>query len=553
MVGRYPQPTESISMNRFLLLAVTVAFGVLSSCQRAGGDASTRTIQTAPDRDTPFRFCVVDSAAGSAEHIEETLPDFVILAGADSATIAGIRRGLSDLATGVPIFAAPDTFTWGNSFFVCGNALPRSGSREAEHRFLITSAGPENNAGDIVFSSGGDGLSVKRSDTSAYVQLGRTALLVEVQGPEVRAGAVESAEPDRLPLTLSEGKVSYRRTCVYCRRLLETRQYLKSIEYYKRFMARTPERILHDDALYQIAHIYDHYLFEYPAALEHYRELVREYPQSPLSRSARFRMDYIQAHDDHDYEVLAVFERARLDQPNREPGSDIDTVEAILEKYPRNSLRDQMLMWLGTAHAPENGEKALSFFEQAASSQDSTIRYKASLAIGDLHYRAKRYRTARKIYGSLLEGFPSHRADLAAKIARSGRNMRREVIRWVAIVAIVACVALAGLLPPRGLGRPPLGPLSLVAVGYSAAAAIPLALYYDHLSRQVGYAAWVVVSMVGVAYLLMEFGRKIRRRIAASVPRICVAVVFGLVLTLCVLYILEYRAHFLFLFERMFS
>jgi tetratricopeptide (TPR) repeat protein len=515
--------------------------------------------KTAPGPDVPFRFCLIGETNISVNRITELYPDFILLAERDSVKLKKLKLRLQSVNSRIPVYRDQLSFEWGNCGFIS-----LFGTREfaATDMAMETILGitdhldslrihKNENQHLVLFVTGADSVHVMKREEAAYVFLSRQSLLVEVQGPEIRAGLIGAPDGDRLPLLLKQTAYSFKKTCVYCRSLLENRQYRKSIEGYKRFISENRETSLHDDALYQIAYIYDHYLFDYKNALKWYRKLVNSYPQSRSVRPAQFRLEYIGRHSDYDFVPLQIFERSRLSSGRDSIAESIQKVEQLLNDYPNTTLRDEILMWLGHVYEKPFPQKAISFLDRLAkSTKNDTMHFRSSLKRADIYYQNKKYGTAEARYRALLKEHPHKRPTLSVKIKRSLRNQWRERIYWAALASVICLALLSGMLRPSGYRFFRYKMILLAGGLYAVAVCVPFFLYYEFLLPLLPFCLFLFPSMLAIAYFIIQTTAKLG--VLSPGLRTLTCCCYSLYLTICCLYLLLYHFHFLFIFERLF-
>ena len=515
--------------------------------------------RTAPLSTSSFRFCIINTDKVSNTMIEQLFPDFLIICHADSGYENRSLDKLEEIHTRIPFYTTRDPFMWGNLFFDAYGSADSIVDLPAGNRTLFTMCDSisgdslliEKTTNRIIAFFGGDSISVVSDSFVTQFYMANHSMLFEVQGDEISAGVIGS-EPDKpLPFHLKKGILSYTKTCVLCRRLLENKQYTKSIAYYKRFIDENPEQKLHDDALFHIATIYDRYLFDYPNAITAYSQLLDRYPQSSFSTTAGFRLNFIQQHSDCDYIPLKIFEKAKLQFDKTDKSSSVEKVEGILEKYSTCSLRDDILLWLGNILDATEKERAVSYLTLLSEKTgDPDKEYKASLKIGDIYYQYKKYHDAGQVYATLLKKYPAKSATLQIKINRTIRNQKRKILLWGSVIFLIISLCIVCALPEKGMKMPPLKQALLVACVYFITFLIPFLLYYNYLITLKTFAASLCISMILVLYFSWLLAVKLGNM---SIPLAIKSGINGIVtlmITFCVLYIHLYFFHFLFIFER---
>ena len=172
-------------------------------------------------------------------------------------------------------------------------------------------------------------------------------LVIDVDGEGVTATVRRHGQSEFDILTINETPEAVKRSCVYCRKLLDTQRYQESIDWYRKFITEFGARYMVDDAQFEIANIYDQYLFDYPAALKEYRKLVTEYPNSCKVRQVSQRIEYLTAYADYDFNPLRIFEKAKSQTYQRDKKKAVAEIETIPAKYPGAKIEPQVLFWLG--------------------------------------------------------------------------------------------------------------------------------------------------------------------------------------------------------------
>ncbi|MCU0608437.1 MAG: fibronectin type III domain-containing protein [Chitinispirillaceae bacterium] len=513
------------------------------------------SFRTAPLSGSPFRFCLINTDK-RLDKAGRFFPDFIVFVNQKIALELQAASEAQDLHARMPFFGGADSFAWGDLQFSSGEKTPPvSASKERTFVSIAAADAPSQPANDslrrliIVPGTGGAG-----GDSVSVIDFGNTTVLFcagrsmvfETQGTDIRAGVMGSEDADALPYQLKKTTLSFTKTCVVCRRLLEKKQYKSSIDFYRRFIGENREQKLVDDALFQIANIYDRYLFDYPGAVAAYVRLISECPESGFSATARFRLDYIQKYRDYDFEPLKLFEQARMAEAPAERREAVLRIESLLARYKTFALRDEILLWLGNILADREPKRAVSYLSLLQSeTQNPDYFSKASMKIGDINYDKRHYREALRHYQALAKKNNAVTAALDAKITRSIRNQNRQIIAFCCISILFSLVILALLLKPAGFVLPKVGACIWITAGSLAAAIIPVAIWYDDLITVIPFALTLSLSLPALFFLSWQFARKIRILI--------LHIALALIAALCLLYILAYQFHYLFLFERLFS
>ncbi|MBF0430599.1 MAG: tetratricopeptide repeat protein [Fibrobacteria bacterium] len=521
---------------------------------RRGKESASFQFKTAPAPGTPFRFCILTGSSTNADSILALFPDFVIALARDEKP----GNGLEKLKSSLPVFHFPFSFEWGSGGFVSLTAESKLPVALSQHE-LIFAFQTSSDSLTVVPDSGqyilqiiphGDELLTETYEDGARVSLSETSLLVEVQGGEIRAGIMGQNDVQELPLLLRQTSLTFKKTCVYCRSLMEAKQYQKSIRGYEQFLKENKEQALQDDALYQIAYIYDHYLFDYKSALEVYGRLLKDFPQSRSAKPARFRLNYILQHADNDFIPLKIFEKARLTSGNDNRPDNIREVEELLEVYPTMTLRGEILMWLGHVFEKSDYQKAVSYLERLASSDnDRELAYKAALKLGDMMYQQKDYVLAEERYRKILKNYPGKQSALTVKIERSMRGRIREFLYMGAVFSLISGFLFVFLLPPVGLRLSGYKVLVSSGILYAIAILVPFVLYYEHLIPLIPLSTALFPSLIAVVYIISLIAKGFSGR--PVILRVLISVTASLLLSWSMLYLLLYHFHYLFVFERL--
>ncbi|OGJ89800.1 MAG: hypothetical protein A2268_07405 [Candidatus Raymondbacteria bacterium RifOxyA12_full_50_37] len=509
------------------------------------GPDHTYRFRTAPGATSSFRFALIETYEKT---LQQAYPDFVIITSADSHVCREIIKKYADLHTGTAFYYGTFAFTWGNSTFSSDTII----DSKSENRFLLAATqlpeSADSNTALIVLDKKAP-LGIDTTDQAITVHTAGTALLFEVQGPEIIASLINTASNNPAELTVRRGSLDYKKSCVYCRRLLEDRKYHESIRWYRRFMENDTATSRIDDALYQVAYIYDHYLFDYPNAVSSYQELVDRFPESSKVRTARFRISYISTHADHGFEPLKVFERARLSRFQINSEESAREVEELLSKYPGTSLEKDILFWLGNVYAPAHSEKALSCFLRLAKDSNAETAWRGGMAAADLYYRDSRYTEARQQYILLRSYAGQDRAALEIKISRCIRNARREVVRIVFLIFTLAVMLASLCIKPRPAAAALCTRFLAFLAVYAVAAALPFLIWKDFLMQAKNFTLAAIPVLAFSSTLIKERFPLFFAGIDNTVLRLCVSLAAACMFTLGIIYLLLYYFHYLFIVE----
>jgi tetratricopeptide (TPR) repeat protein len=291
---------------------------------------------------------------------------------------------------------------------------------------------------------------------------------VEKQGPGGKGKAVrvdidvESARAvlldEQKEITLRNPPVKGKRTCHECRRLADKGAYEQSIAAYKEFIEYNRGHYQIDDAYFAIAEIYDEKLFIFTEAMTWYQRLIKEHPSGTLTALAGQRITYLKRYSDYDFKPLQGFDRIRKVDFSRKKDQKeeqlklLNQVETIIKEYPDCNLAPVMQHWLANRFRQFSIDKALVLYNQLKEKYPNSAESKeVSLEIGETYYNAGLYKEAIISYQKALKELPGKKKTIDARINRSKRNIRREVLAAAAwIIAAVFCL-LTLLLRPVGL------------------------------------------------------------------------------------------------------
>lgn len=449
--------------------------------------------------------------------IKAQMPDFIILTGKLSRKkyIAEEQDFFKNVrsATGIPIFIAPEAgdlsdpkagnyfrslipkdnyghdyaFDYGNSRFIllnpglkiaptAGSKSKRSGwlngkiiNNRPSHLFVLISdpVSIEKNYPEIfqvlsrmsserkidaVFSNGRFGPKSGMTGAKLIDDFDRY-LVIDVDGAGVTATVRRHGLSKFDILTINETPEAVKRSCVYCRKLLDTQRYQESIDWYRKFITEFGARYMVDDAQFEIANIYDQYLFDYPSALQEYRKLVTEYPNSYKNRQASQRIAYLTAYSDYNFNPLRIFEKAKSQTYQRDRKKAVAEIETIPEKFPGAKIEPQVLYWLGYTLAETDLEKSVSYYRQLIRKYpEKENAGEAWIALGDAYYLHNKYREAIAIYNSALKKSGSlYNFGLLDKIRKCNRNIMRINLAYIFTAVLLFSYLLALFWRPRFL------------------------------------------------------------------------------------------------------
>jgi tetratricopeptide (TPR) repeat protein len=332
-----------------------------------------------------------------------------------------------------------------------------------------------------------------------------------------------------------------KKTCLFCDRLLEAGRYEESIAWYRAFIAANAAGHEVEDAYYQVARLLDEKLFRYPEAIDAHEEFLARYPASRRAVPVQFRLAFLGARSDDDFAPLRAFEKAKAEFVRDRPAPAVAAVEEVLAAWPEAAVAQDAFFWL--AHLLERDEpgRALDLYARLiARFPKSDNAAMAAVAIGDIHYRAKRYRTADAAYEAARAVAPAtFEIALADKQRKSARNLKREIARylsWAILAAWLVASVWWRAVPGRGAwwaGAVALAAYVVVGGGY-------FALNFARAKPLLAPLALLFVTMSLVLIWNRALGA---RRVAAPL-----VAAHALTASAATLYLVWYHTHQLYVF-----
>ena len=337
-------------------------------------------------------------------------------------------------------------------------------------------------------------------------------------------------------IVLRKPPLKEKRTCEECRRLADQGAYEESVKAYEEFVESHKGHFQIDDAYFAAGEILDERLFRFPRALEWYRRLLHEYPNSSLAPLARQRVEFLTAHADHGFEPLARFERvrrvefARKKHSAREREKCLEEVRAILKEYPKCSVAPVMCYWLANQYRRIDPDRAAAAYETLADEFPAhPYAREVWLEIGETYYDAGRHREAIAAYERALVELPGRTDDINAQIARARRNLRRNHLAAVSWGVLLITCALGVSWPPRGIQARLFIPSAVAFVPLSAAILFAGWLIHEEFSSA-GELILLTLGFCASACLGLPFSRTLAEkalRAEAGRPRRALSAVLG--------------------------
>jgi len=374
-------------------------------------------------------------------------------------------------------------------------------------------------------------------------------MVIDIDGEGVtgQTGSYQSSEMNEL--VIKDFPEAVKRSCVYCRKLLEAEKYEESIQWYRDFIDDFGEEYMVDDSQFEIANIYDRYLYNYGKAIEEYKILLNNYPESRKIRQVKHRIEYLEDHSDYNYKPLEIFDKAKMETYQQDKTKAIQGVESILEEYPGSSLEPQILNWLGMTFSEEDLEKS-SFYLKSVIDGDYEEEYKtdALIALGDTLYAHMKYEEAIETYQKAENDEIS--SSLEGKLYRSTRNMGRESLKKLSIAIIIIFFALAIFVKPRLFKKGEVKLAGILALIYFLIGLICWRISYTNYPTLIMFILALSVTGAMVPMVMSAIKRKIFKGLSTLWERVIVVlltILFSFSIIYMVIYI--YRVHYLVAFR----
>jgi len=529
------------------------------------------SFKTAPGKSTAFRFMVHQKKdffnskdwTALGRGFNENLPDFIILlnepsAGAD-AKAQFVRQ--STISSKVYVQYADEMdhlkrFAFGNSafLFIPAGISPEAVSAQIqngkeEHFFLILpEPDPEllkrlqaiRNDAVLIYPGSDSG-----GDSNLILPLSEQMLIIDVDGTGIVANRIALDDFKSEIITVKETPDSVKRSCIYCRKLLEAKKYQASIDWYRDFIIKYQSDYIVDDAQFQIANIYDRYLYDYPAALTEYDRLLTQFPDSTKIKQARQRIEHINSYNDYGYEPLASFERTKSEIYKNDKTQAIQIIEGDLEKYPDAKLLNTMLFWLGHALAADDLDKSIAYHNQLLLNSSGREKKETLISMGDVCYLHKQYPNAIQAYTTaLMTGEAKYNFGVQDKINKSTRNIKRGYFLNTALILLCIIYLGAVLIRPlfftkSELLRTGLLLLVLLVVAYSA-----WWIYYQNYPEVAEFTPQLFLMLASSHLIALAYSRKVFSKSSVLVNYMLTPLTFTF-LSMLLYYVFLYQRHYL--------
>lgn len=372
---------------------------------------------------------------------------------------------------------------------------------------------------------------------------------VDVEGVTAKIGDYQGSE--LMDIVIKDFPEAVKRSCVYCRKLLEKAQYEDSIQWYRDFIDDFGDDYMVDDSQFEIANIYDRYLYDYENAIKEYQILVTNYDYSNKVRQARQRIEYLQARADFNFGPLQAFEKAKMETFVQKPVLAIEEVEKILAQYPGCNLEPELLDWLGRNLASMDFQRSVYYLEKIVEGNYSAVYTEnAQVAIGDTLYANAKYKEAIAVFEQVMT--EENQAGLASKLYRCYRNIRREIIKWIAIGLTVLLAATAIFSKPFFFTKREFKLAGILAIIYLFVGALCWKIYFTYYPLLILLVLALAIVGALVPMMIAAIYRKLLVvRVQPGWRKVLLTGLTTVLFSLSVIYltIYIYRVHYLVAFR----
>ena len=332
-----------------------------------------------------------------------------------------------------------------------------------------------------------------------------------------------------------------KKTCLYCDRLMEAGRYEESIAWYRNFIDTNQDRHAIEDAVYSIGRILDEKLFQYGLAIEEYNKFLSTYPTSRRKTLINYRLKYLKAHQDNGFIPLLRFEKAKAKTTVGRHSLTIETVEAIVREYPQSSVVPEALFWMGHLLERENPIRAIKYYNNLIREypkiENAAI---ASIAIGDILYREKKYRKAVNAYHLALTISPAtYHISINDKIRKSDRNIKREIAHYICWTTLLLWLLASFWWRSRPEARDFWAAILVFSI-YGLAGGTYFALTFDRSRAIIPIVASIAFSSIVIIFW--------NRLISRAAGRNWITAAHVLTSSAAIIYLLLYAFHYLYIF-----
>ncbi len=505
----------------------------------SGASASFRS---APAKDGAFDIAVLDSgspACGDSGAGFDTNPDIVILA--SNCPGAAANHPESILTLGIP--DDPIRLKFGNSSLIIASDIAALSENDIdgtkEKTIAVTKALPDAAPEFLLKTPIISPRGALLNGVKTLLPKEQSAFL-EVDAFEI--AFAESKSDAHARTVIVEAPPETRKTCLYCDRLLESGRYEESLSWYRNFVAENRDRHAVEDAYFSMARLLDEKLFRYNQAIGAYEEFLKLYPKSRKTMLAEYRLEYLRGHSDADFKPLQIFDKAKAGLVRGDPMPAVVKVESLLANYPDSSVSREALYWLGHILETKDPRHAIGHYRNLIEKYpDGDDAVAASIALGDIAYRAKRYLRAIENYRAAAKNASDKfTLSIEDKLRKSHRNVYREIARWASWFILAAWLAIT-LLSRPDVAMSDLRRSAFLIVIYAFVGGI-----YFGLTYEMSKVLLPLISSMAVIMSLILFTNRTLGRGKWNFPWIIAAHMVSC--CMAALYLIMYHFHQLYVF-----
>ncbi|OGS21960.1 MAG: hypothetical protein A3J83_00875 [Elusimicrobia bacterium RIFOXYA2_FULL_40_6] len=494
--------------------------------------------KTKPDANQLFRFGIVPDLSGDEESVLSKLrylftksPEFLII-----METAQYQNKISEIKPYLPIFdmQSYNSFNWGAWYFVI---LPEN------FKILQLEQDLKNNKLPNTFVCLDKKLLLNKELTH-LLTLNKTTILsispsekdfsiIEADYYEATGVILDSEGKTIREFSVKESPAKIKKTCEYCRQLMDSGKYNDSIKAYREFIAEKKNSYQVDDAQYELASIYDRGLYDYRNALIEYTNLIKKFPDSTKKTLAENRISYLKENSDYDFKPLARYEdvKAQYFKTSKTIAGKTDSinkVEAILKEYPSCSLADDMLYWLANNYQDIDYKKSVEVYRKLIKDFPQSIYIQnAVLEIADVYYSNRQYNLAVSELKEAKSILPiENLGDINGKIAQSMRNIHRYWIAGLCWAIVLGSLLSILLLKPK-ITLSDFKTSGIHLLFYFVCFGIVVLLWFDLFSPLIPFIALAIPLLSAVPVISGLIAKQ----------KLLLKIGLNVILTLCFLYI----------------
>lgn len=229
---------------------------------------------------------------------------------------------------------------------------------------------------------------------------------------------------------------------------------------------RAPSGPYAADALFTAARLYEERLLDPARALDLYRRLVREHPESRTALAAERRAETLAellgteqpaggavAGVDAAAQALARFTDILQGFPERGEHASLELAAALLAEHPSWSGVPRVLLWIAGVHQRAGRlDEAFAYYQRAADAAAATAdadehRFAAYRGAGDVEAARGRFEAAARYYRMMPTagdpGLTRARDDLLAALTRDRLRARIHDIAWAVLLAVALLLVVS--------------------------------------------------------------------------------------------------------------